>query len=645
MDGAGDRRSRTLLVASHLVVVLATLPLLPSLPATDTFGFVSWVLGMVALSAASMSARLDRWFRRWGRVALVAMILWLVMFTGGASSPYGILYLPLLGFVAVFRSTRTFATTMLIVFVASLVPYVVAFDARAVAMQVLVAAAAVATLWVLHRAATDYRDANRLYLTVLEHHAGPTYTIGRDGTMIWANEPLQQILGLPLGEIAGLPWPDLVADGETDRLMPQFLAALDGAPQQVTAETDAPGGRFQLRGTIFPMYRNGRVVGVMGITEDVTELHAAAFGAEALRQTLDALEFPVAVFAADSRETLYANDAAGRLAADGSPCDGRLGWEQLPPELRRGPPTAESSRTTTITIDRQGDRAEWDVTVQALDGEPEVLVLTAVDATERVRREKALSDLADAERDAAERLRTLDQMKNAFLTAVSHELRTPLTVILGGAKSLQRLRGDGEETPRSRLEDAMVRQAEELTSLLSDLLDVDRLTRGATRSSVSTFDVVDLVRRQVEARAGSQRVDIQAPSALGVFADPVQIGRIVANLLDNAFKYAPGSPATVTIDELPDGGFRLEVADAGPGIPPEERERIFEPFYRLDDDHPQPGTGIGLALVAEFASTHGGRAWAADRPGGGTRIVVEIPERRRSTPSVKTDPDAAAPDT
>jgi signal transduction histidine kinase len=104
--------------------------------------------------------------------------------------------------------------------------------------------------------------------------------------------------------------------------------------------------------------------------------------------------------------------------------------------------------------------------------------------------------------------------------------------------------------------------------------------------------------------------------------DPVQVSHLLSNLLSNAAKYAPDGPVRVRLHEHGSGRVRLEVEDHGPGIPPAARQRAFDPFVRLDEDHPQPGTGVGLALVAEFSRLHDGRAWIADAPG--CRVVVEL---------------------
>lgn len=258
------------------------------------------------------------------------------------------------------------------------------------------------------------------------------------------------------------------------------------------------------------------------------------------------------------------------------------------------------------------------------DGNVRYIIGQVIDITDRVAREQQLRRAADAEHRAANRLRELDRVKNTFLTAVSHELRTPLTVVRGMASTLRRIGGAIDAATRTRLEEALERHAEQLSDLLDELLDVDRLARGTYGASYEDLELIGLVREVVAASPVATRTRLEVPVELHTTADAVQLRRIVSNLLDNAGKYAPTGEVTVRVRQVGVGGFRIEVVDAGPGIAEEDRERIFEAFYRGDPDHPRPGTGVGLALVAEFARLHGGSAWAAPATTG-AHLVVEVP--------------------
>jgi signal transduction histidine kinase len=138
-------------------------------------------------------------------------------------------------------------------------------------------------------------------------------------------------------------------------------------------------------------------------------------------------------------------------------------------------------------------------------------------------------------------------------------------------------------------------------------------------------DLGELVRRVVEDLGGDAIVEVQP---LTVAVDAAKVERIVENLVYNAYKHTPpGSSVWVRL-EAEDDGAVLVVEDEGPGIPPELRESIFDPFRRGPDTG-APGTGIGLSLVARFAELHGGRAWVEERPGGGASFRVFLPSAER----------------
>jgi len=264
-----------------------------------------------------------------------------------------------------------------------------------------------------------------------------------------------------------------------------------------------------------------------------------------------------------------------------------------------------------------------------VDGQGRVarMVGTGQDVTEQRQGEAALRSAFEREREAVERLRGLDEMKNAILTAVSHELRTPLTLILGFAQTLQR-DGVATSTPdRDVFLRKIAENALKLDRLLSDLLDLDRLDRGILEPRRRPTDLAALVQRVVRQSGVAERLSIGVDAASATInVDAPRVERIVENLLVNAARYTPtGSRAWVRIRTV-EGGAEIAVDDDGPGVPAVERDSIFEPF-RQGTSAPahSPGVGIGLSLVARFAAMHGGRAWVEDRPGGGASFRVFLP--------------------
>ena len=262
------------------------------------------------------------------------------------------------------------------------------------------------------------------------------------------------------------------------------------------------------------------------------------------------------------------------------------------------------------------------------DGEPLFLQGVLFDITERKLAEQALRESERRERDAAERLRALDEMKNTFLAAVSHELRSPLTSILGLSLTLERA-PDIEGHDRDDLLTRLSANAKKLDRLLKDLLDIDRLNRGIVEPQYRVTDVAALARRIVEnLDALATRTVVVHTDPVVIPIDPPKVERIVENLLTNAVRHTTPD-RTIWLTVAPhNGGVRISVEDNGPGVPLDIRGAIFEPFRQGPTQSPHsPGTGIGLSLVARFAELHGGTAWVEERDGGGAAFHVVIPGR------------------
>jgi PAS domain S-box-containing protein len=227
--------------------------------------------------------------------------------------------------------------------------------------------------------------------------------------------------------------------------------------------------------------------------------------------------------------------------------------------------------------------------------------------------------------DVTQRQR-VEEVRDNILSAVSHELRTPLTSILGFAVTLKERSRSLDTESRAQMEDQLVQQARRLQHLLTDLLDVDRLRHGLVQVTVEPTDIAALVEGAVAAvqRADGRIVDLQTTPIVAK-VDPAKLERIVENLVDNALKHTPpGTSVSVSVTST-NQAMLLRVDDSGPGIADGQKQEIFEPFTRGDGTSGAPGTGIGLALVAQFAALQGGRAWVEDRPGGGASFRVSLP--------------------
>jgi signal transduction histidine kinase len=247
-------------------------------------------------------------------------------------------------------------------------------------------------------------------------------------------------------------------------------------------------------------------------------------------------------------------------------------------------------------------------------------------------REAELETALRREYGAADRLRAVSQMKDTFLRAVSHDLRTPLTAMHGVAVTLERTKLNLPRDQALDLIRMMIEKTRKMDRLLADLLDLNRMEEGFLEPNRTMTDVSVLAHRVVE------EVDQLRGWPIEIDAEPVRaavdapkVERIVENLLLNTTRHTPPGTQVWVRAHANERDLELIVEDAGPGVPSELAGTIFEPFRQ---GQPSPaaapgkqgkGVGIGLSLVARFAQLHGGRAWVAERPGGGASFHVFLP--------------------
>ena len=229
-----------------------------------------------------------------------------------------------------------------------------------------------------------------------------------------------------------------------------------------------------------------------------------------------------------------------------------------------------------------------------------------------------------AEAEHAEALREADRLKDIVLASVSHDLRTPLTTIKALAQS--------EALQGNRSAAAIEEQADRLTRLVSDLLDLSRLKGGgfaATPELNTAEDLVGAAVRQTRGLFGDRPVraiiDLDSPALVGYF-DFAQSLRIIVNLLENAARYSPpAQPIEVSATREADM-LVFSVADRGPGVEDGDAAHIFEPFYRARSAAPDTGrAGLGLSIAKTLAEMQGGTVKYARRPGGGSVFSLLLP--------------------
>jgi PAS domain S-box-containing protein len=231
--------------------------------------------------------------------------------------------------------------------------------------------------------------------------------------------------------------------------------------------------------------------------------------------------------------------------------------------------------------------------------------------------------------------RALETMRQELVATVSHELRTPLAAIYGSALTLRRGDVDLEDELRDKLLEVIAVESGRLAEIVDDLLLTSQLDSGKLAVKIERCDPIEIARQEVEAAKlhlpGNVELGIEAPASLPpVAADPSQLRQVLSNLLDNAVKYSPEGGAISIKLSSDDRHVRFTVSDGGLGVPPAERERIFEKFYRLDPGMNRGigGTGLGLYICRELVRRVGGRIWVEAGTGAGSTFVVEIPQER-----------------
>jgi two-component system sensor histidine kinase KdpD len=235
----------------------------------------------------------------------------------------------------------------------------------------------------------------------------------------------------------------------------------------------------------------------------------------------------------------------------------------------------------------------------------------------------------------AEILQRTDDLKTALLNAVSHDLKTPLASIIASAGSLLQEDVPWSEDERRDFARGIEEDAEYLNRLVSNLLDLSRIEAGALRPDKDWHDIaglIDDVLGRLRPVTSAHNVAIDVPDALPpVSLDYLEIGDVLFNLIENAAKYAAeGTEISVSARQVATE-VRVEVADRGAGVPPEDLPRLFDPFYRVRKPEARPkGMGLGLAVAKGLVEAHGGRIWAENREGGGARFIFTLPLAARA---------------
>jgi two-component system phosphate regulon sensor histidine kinase PhoR len=269
------------------------------------------------------------------------------------------------------------------------------------------------------------------------------------------------------------------------------------------------------------------------------------------------------------------------------------------------------------------------------DEDRELLQTLAAEMSGSIRRIRLQEEIV-YERATREKLEELGRIKTEFISSVSHELRTPMSSLQAISELLNSGKAD-ETVRRKHLIGLMAGECGRLSRYLHNVLDFGRIEQNGMSYDLRPADLGPVVSGVVEVvRSASTEDDLDLecrvpPAPVMVEADPDAVRQALLNLIDNAIKYSWGRKhISVRLRAAEDGGAEIAVSDRGLGIPPEERERIFEAFYRSPEAvaHDPAGVGLGLMIVKHIMDAHGGSIGIAGTVGRGSTFTLKFPARR-----------------
>ncbi|HYJ86387.1 MAG TPA: PAS domain S-box protein [Pyrinomonadaceae bacterium] len=400
--------------------------------------------------------------------------------------------------------------------------------------------------------------------------------------------------------------------------------------------------------------QNGKVIGASKIARDITERKKAD---EQLRR---ALEFDETVMLSMG-EGLFTVDIEDRVTFMNPAAQRMFGWtleemlgRRMHDVTHRSRPDGTlfpASECAGLAVLREGtmlsefedvfirrDGTFFDVVYSSSplrgDGKITGLVIVFRDISDRKQTEEERGRLLEAEREARAEAEKANRLKDEFLATLSHELRNPLNVVIGYAEILRRSEEFQQNTFVLKAAETIRRNALAQAQLVSDLLDLSRLQMGKlslNRQPVSFSTVVSDAIETVRDEANAKRISLDVRldrEVLVVEGDPIRLGQIAWNLLNNAIKFTPAEgKVRITLSREDDSSV-LAVEDSGQGISPEFLPHVFEIFRQADASivRRQGGMGIGLALVRQLAELHHGDVKAeSEGHGKGARFTVKVP--------------------
>jgi PAS domain S-box-containing protein len=495
------------------------------------------------------------------------------------------------------------------------------------------------------RLQADLRDSqNNLRLLVGQVRDYAILNLDSTGHVISWNAGAQRIKGYTEQEILGQHFSVFYTEEDVAAGTPARgleIALADGHALDEGWRVRKDGSLFWATVVITALYdADGRLHGFGKVTRDITDRHDAELALQSHATQLERLSNQLetvlnsageGIFGLDVNGTVtFINDAGARLIGlPRSKIVGRPAQDVIRTENEYGyvvdaeAPVSDGFKGTGTSRQVTGQHYRSDGTV--FDSE-------SISAP--IIQDGAVVGSVVVFRDVSDR-RAMERLKDQFISVVSHELRTPLTGIRGALGLLASGAAGPLPANAARMVEVGTHSADRLIRLITDILDLERMTAGHVTVQPRVADAGPLVAAAVEETAvlaASAQVSIMVGDTPGVvLADPDRLIQILCNLVGNAVKFSdPGSAVELSTTVLEEH-VRFDVADHGPGIPADQLEEIFQPFWQADasDTRRHGGTGLGLAICRGIVEQHNGRIWASSEPEVGATFSFVLPRGDR----------------